>query len=70
MDYGYAEYLRIAQMRQAEFIRQAEHDRLVKSLCAGQPGLWTRMGRAAQVRWHGRQRSAGLQVHHRPAGQF
>lgn len=57
MDHGHSQFLDLAYMRQAELLREAEHDRLVRSLTVEQPSLLSRLSRMFQGRQDGRSQS-------------
>jgi len=68
MDQGHSQYLDLAYMRQAELLREVEHDRLVRSLSVEQPSLLSRLSRMFQGRQDGHgQPAARLNGQHRLA---
>ena len=48
MDYGQMQTIDMARVRQAELLREAQHEYLVRSLAVGQPGPVARMRRMVQ----------------------
>jgi len=59
MDYGQMQTIDLARVRQAELLREAQHEYLVRSLAVGQPGPVARMRRMVQELLNGlRQRQA------------
>ncbi len=68
MDYGQMQTIDMARVRQAEILREAENDRLVRSLRAGQPGPAAHMRRMLQELLNGRrQRQASALAQQRLA---
>ena len=54
MDYGQMQTIDMARVRQAEILREVQHDRLIRLLVAGQPGPVARMRRMVQELLNGR----------------
>jgi hypothetical protein len=68
MDYGQMQTIDMARVRQAEILREAQQDRLIRLLDAGQPGPAARMRRMIQDLLNGRrQRQASAPARQRLA---